>query len=236
MVTIITIRSGTRDELGGVEVGLVNIYERAERPGRLSVELVLEDGGIILAAGDEVTLGGRMFRLLELVGDRGAYLVRFETVEPVPSPLPAMHGLEIPSVSAEHLRGILRGLSPAIMQHLAGERDAPELLGWTHESKQATHKEWNGGDIGPNSSHLDRAQFASGSGITVEANIVLEEIRFDPAEIYRREVSAFWRVNDAKAHIFLRAEGEAKLDCIVGDRLDPQILALIRGAIGDAGR
>ena len=228
----ITIRTGTRDELGGIEIGLVNVFERVERPGRLSVQLVLPDRDVILAVGDDVAVGGRAYRLVVLTPARGAYEVTFEEVPPAPASIPQEAGnLAIPPVGAGELRALLRQLTPAILDHLAGGEAVPSLRDWTSETTQTTHTEWNGGLIGPNTHHIDRAQFAVVGEVGVEASITLDEIRYEPSEIYRREVSAYWRYGEAHAHIFLRAEGEARLDHITGVMLDPAILALIRGAL-----
>jgi hypothetical protein len=234
----ITIRTGTRDELGGVEIGFVNVYERAERPGELSVQLVLSDRNVIVAVGDEIALGGFRFRLLALTPDRGAYAVRLERVEPEPEPAPvppAAPRLAIPPVSAAELRKALHLATPAILRHLASGGSVPQVMDWQRETSQTTHTEWNGGEIGPNTSQHDQAVFGAGGDEFIEARITVEALRYDPSEIYRREVSAFWRFGAATAHIFLRAEGEDRFDHITGDRLDPVILALIRDATAGTG-
>lgn len=233
----ITIRTGTRDELAGVEIGFVNVYERAERPGELSVQLVLPDRNVIVAVGDDIVLGGSRFRLLALTPDRGAYAVRLEPVEPEPVPVPPEPPrLAIPPVSAAELRKALHVATPAILSHLAGGVSVPQVTDWQRESRQTMHTEWNGGEIGPNTSQRDHALFEAGTAEAIQATITLEELRYNPSEIYRREVSAFWRFGAATAHIFLRAEGEAQVDHITGDTLDPVILALISDAIAGTGR
>lgn len=233
MPDVFTIRTGTRDELAGVDIGFVNVFERDDRPGQLSVQLVLPDRNVIVAVGDAVEVGGEQFRLLALTADEGAYLVQIEQVAQGAPPPPSV--LPIPPVQAADLGRVLRGLTPTILRHLSGGAPVPDLLEWQTESRQTTHREWNGGEIGPNTSVRGSACFGPSQGVRVESSVTLDDLRYHPSEIYRREISAFWRIGEASAHIFLRAEGDVKFDHITGDTLDPAILTLLRQAIVEAG-
>jgi len=233
MPNVITIQSGTRDELAGVDVGLANVYERPERPGELSILLVLPDRDLVMAVGDEITLAGRIFRL-EAISPKGTgYQAHFleRLTDPVVDPTPTKAVLAIPPVTPHRLVDLLKAQSAAILDVLADGAQVPPISAWRSESRQSVHREWNGGEIGPNSHFHHVALFDDVGEAPVEARISREDIRYDPNEIYRREVSAFWRAGDATAHIFLRAEGMAELDHIVGDQLDPAIHRLICAAI-----
>jgi hypothetical protein len=231
MTEPVTIRTGTRDELNGVDVGFVNVFERDERPGVTSVMLVLPDRQVVLTAGDAFEVDGAAFRLEAIEQVSGAYAVKLLSLS-APSVRPPIEtNLPLAPVAAHALRALLKQLTPAILGVLARGGPVPALVQWIADSSQSFHTEWTGAQLGPNSTSRDSAAFDPSVGVQVEATITIEEIRYSPDELYRREVSAFWRLDDVNAHVFLRAEGEAKFDHITGADLDPAILALIRQAI-----
>ncbi len=224
----ISILSGTRDELGGVELGIVNVYARDEKPGGLSGQLVLEGGDQIIGIGDKLRLGGKKFRLLEIEAHRtGAHVFHFEDMAEVPVSDPAKSSASpIPPVSAAALESHLKKITPDILGLLGGGRF--EITAWKTSSTDSMTTEWNGMQSGPSTHVMQVAVFSSEAHDATECTLRRDTIRYDPHEIYRQEVSAFWRVADKSAHVFARGEGEQPISEIWASDLPGPVLALIR--------
>jgi len=58
-MTVVTIQTGTMDEIAGVPVGSGNVWVRPDGDGRISVRLDVGDDELIVAEGGVVEIGGR---------------------------------------------------------------------------------------------------------------------------------------------------------------------------------
>ena len=210
----ITILSATRSELAGVTVGVGNIFERRERPGGWSCQLVLPDWTLIMAVGDDVDIAGSRFRLVafeEGKTGRAAVFERFE--DPPRRSLSAlvdgrMEIVYLPEpLSASPLAKRLRELSPRILAALGPA--APVQLAWQSSSRDEIHREWNGGTVGPSTMTQWKARADDIEPGPVEANVSLDIVRWSPDEVYRTEIAAHWRSGAVSMSLSGRAEGLA---------------------------
>lgn len=232
MPQTITILSGTRDELGGVELGIANVYERKERPGTLSAQLVLPDGEILIAPGDELSLGGSAFRLDAITPHTtGGHDFTFTRIAPEPEPPKTRESVAhpIPVVSPDDLYRRLHTISDEILRLLAPDKDLPPISGWTKTSTEETFTEWNGARSGPSTHYRAVASFKGEVDEGTEATLRLDLIRYDPNEIYRHEISGSWSVDGQRLHIFLRAETGEDFTEVWSSNLPAHLHALIAG-------
>lgn len=224
------ILSGTRDELGGVEVGIVNVYRRAEKPEVLSAQLVLPEGEQLIGVGDVIALGGQRIRLTAITPHcTGAYNFHFTlmTAKP-PTSFPRSTVRPIPTVAVSDFIKHLRMITPQILQRLAADSTTFEIADWEETSNDSTSTEWNGMQIGPSTHRRAQARFTdTKSEMNVEASIQHDIIRYDPSEIYRQEVSGWWKVGDRSAHMFVRSEGTDVARELWASDLPEPIFALI---------
>ena len=135
----------------------------------------------------------------------------------------------IPPVAAHELAALLKELTPSILGELSGGAAIP-VAEWTSEARDRMHREWNGGETGPVSVTRHVAVFIR--GVAAEASVTVEDIRFAPDELYRREVSAYWRSGEASAHVFLRSEGDAPMAALQTAPGNDWLVGLITQAIG----
>lgn len=237
------ILSGTRDELGSVAVGLANVYERPERPGRLS-GLLLPDGEEpqIVAEGDEIALAGQRFRLESIRQHRtGAYLFVFRRLQDAAAPRKSpslsearisLQSHAIPAVAPHRLAGSLRDVTPYLLSTLGAK--PPELLDWRVESRESWSTQWNGERLGPSTHRDHHARFA-GDGRRVEAGVRHEIIRWSEWQVARSDVSGFWRLDDATLSLFAhcdgRGEDEGLVESLSSDALPAAALERIRAGL-----
>ena len=235
MAQEIGILSGTRDDLGGVEVAIANVYERPERPGAPSGLLILAGESRIIAVGDELQLGGRRFRLDAIRPHRtGAFTFVFTEVVAAPpaggSRRPyADH--RVPAVGAERLARILRDLTPAFLAALDPARPCPALTGWHLDSRESWTEEWNREQLGPSKHHDHQARFADGEGSRIEARIRHDVIRWNPQEVHRVELSGSWLRGAAALSLFARAEGMTRFGALSTSGFTEAMLAELRAAL-----
>lgn len=225
----IIILSGTRDELGGVEIGIVNVYRRPERPGGLSAQLVLPEREQVIGVGDLIDLGGQQFRLSAIVPHRtGAYKFHFRQEAPEPStPERRSTARAIPPISVTQLIRHLRQVSPQILGALATDGAVFEIANWSENSKDSMTTEWNGMQSGPSTHRTFGAHLTGGHADASEASIQHDILRYDPSEIYRQEVSGWWKLGNRHVHIFVRCEGLAEATELWSSDLPEPIFALI---------
>lgn len=205
-----TILSGTRDELGGVDIAIVNVYERPERPGVQSGKLITPDGEQFIAVGDEVALGGARFRLEAIAPHAsGAYTFRFTAI---PAPAAPEASTPITPIAPATLARCLRERSAAVLDLLG--LNVTSTLAWTLVSRDSYNTEWNGEQIGP----ITHMEWTAALPDASEAWVGLDLIRYNPDDLYRAEVSAYWKVGDRSVHLFGRAEGTDNITEVRGDQ------------------
>lgn len=247
MADTIDILSGTRDELGTVEVAIANVYERPERPGGLSGLLILgEDDRRVIAAGDEIGLAGGVFRLEAIRPHRsGGHLFVFLPLPPAVAPAaprraladlrPAFASHAIPAVSPGRLARLLRDFTPLLLAGLGETPPTPE--GWEKESRESWSTQWNGERLGPSTHLLRQARFAAGPR-RVEASVRHEIIRWSERSVARSDVTGFWRLDETTLSLFAhssgREESEGPVESVSSDDLSATALERLRAAI--AGR
>ncbi len=204
----ISIQSGTRDELGGVDVAIANVYERKKRAGVLSGILVLPEEERIIAPGDVVDLGGKRFRL-EIIEKnvRGTFeFVFVELGAGAEDRSEKILPVEISPLGARALADLLMAVSENI---LAGLGFAGTILRWEEASRDDVMRDWRGNETGPSTKYSFIAQFdgSGGADERLEARVRLEYIRWSPQELSSTEVSGFWRWGEKTAHVFASARG-----------------------------
>jgi hypothetical protein len=226
---LIVIPAGIPEELGGADVVFSNVFVREERPGTLSVLLLHAETRTLLAPGDRFELGAKTYRLeaIEERGERYAVVVaRLDEAAPILRPgRSEPTSFVIPPIRAHDLGTLLRSLSPTILARLAGDAKAPAIASWTREARDSMNTEWNGEQVGPITTTRHVARF-SVDGAT-EASVDVIDIRYQPEEIVRQEVSAYWRTGGAKASIFLRAEGTGPMTRLLAGPDSDWLVSLI---------
>lgn len=220
-----TILSGTRDELGGVDIGIANVYERDERPGVLSLLLVTPDGQHILAAGDSINLGGRRFTLRSLeLQSGGAYRCGFEEIAGTLAEAPATPSTTIPLSPQQPsaLVATLRVRSERLLAALGWPAGSP--VDWEHSARDTYHREWNGEETGPITNLAWTARLAG-----AEARIGLDLVRYNPDQLYRADINGFWKAGERHASLFARADGDADLTEAIASGDIEAITAILAG-------
>lgn len=233
----IRILSATRSELAGMSVGVGNIFERPDHPRGWSCQLVLPDRTLVVGIGDEVDIAGARFRLAGFDEGRAGRAAVFERIEAPPrrSLSTLVDGrlevVDLPeAMSATTLAKRLRDASPDVLEAI-GQLRAPPLE-WRKTSRDETHREWNGGTLGP--SRLTRWTATFGDGRAMEASVSLDVIRWSPDEVHRTEVAGFWRYADRSGSLFARADGTAPVEAVRLIGLDETQRAVILEVLGVA--
>lgn len=199
------ILSGANDVLGGVPARIVNVRERAERPGGLSGLLVLDDEERVIAVNDEIALNDRRFRLDAIEADRtGGFVFVFSDVlsqrRSLSSLAESLDVHDMPAVSASQFIKALKDLTPALLIELSGGAPAPALIGWTKDSNDTWIHQHPDGPLGPSTRIDHEARFET-SDRTVNAGLFHTITRLNPDTVHREEVTGFWRCGDAKLSI-----------------------------------
>jgi hypothetical protein len=233
----ITIRTGTVDEIGPVEVKLVNVHERPERPGTLSVLLILPDAEHVMAVGDHIYLSGSKVTLSAITpASAGAHDIAFDVAEfifsdkfaadrkawpdldRVTAPVP------IPPLDGFGLRDALQQASVRLLASLTAEGIAPPAIaGWHTESQSSTEKDWTGEEWGPSHDHRRVAEFGArdlARFTRLECSLRLTDLRYSPDETFRFEMSGWWCVNERSCHLFARADPPALFSNVLFDVSD----------------
>lgn len=238
----VSILSGTRDELGDVTVGVGNIFEREERPGGLSCVLALPDRQVVLVEGDAVDIGTSRYRLLRFDIEPHGRRAVFERInlEGAPSATPRRSlstiaeernfqslALVHPMPAADLARAVRFSTSEALA--LLGPEIGP-VVDWTESRTEQTHREWNGGELGPNTLVRWAANFAAAS-VSVEASVSLEIVRWSPDDVLREEVFAFWRNGQRTASLSARSQGTGAIGAASVSGLDGEAMATLVAAL-----
>lgn len=233
----IRILSATRSELGGVSVGVGNIFERPELPGRWSCALALPGRTIVMSPGDVVTVGSASYRLSAFEDGAAGRVAVFEHIDAAPRRSLAElageshHVATLPEpVPAARLAESMRAASPAVLAAMGAAM--PARVVWATEGRDETHRDWNGGTLG--SSRLTRWTGTVECGQAIEASISLDIIRWSPDEVYRTEVAGFWRHADRSGSLFARAEGTAPVEAVRLIGFDKTERAVLLDALGVA--
>jgi hypothetical protein len=204
----VSILSGTRSELGGVDVGLANVFERPARPGVLTCLLALPDRDVVLGEGDVVEVGGASYRLVGFEPHRTGTHAAIFRPEPA-APTPAVSATAQPVIlHSAPLASALRAATDEILAALGGA--TPAAVGWNHDSQSVMHREWNGAEFGPTVTERWTAAFDASDSKRVEASVTLEDIRYTPEFPWRVDVSGYWRVGDERASLLVRSDADAK--------------------------
>jgi hypothetical protein len=229
MTVQLRLRTSIPDEIDGQSVVFANAFERAERPGQLSVLLLHADRQVLLAVGDVFEIGSSRLRLAAIEPQGGSFAVLIDRVEPdLPRPLklPEPAEFAIEPIHAGDLATLLKSLTPSILAQLG----APTVTasGWTTETRSTMHTEWNGGEIGP---VVTTRQIAQLPIPDLEAEITVTDICYAPDSIDRQELAAYWRAGAQRAHIFLRAEGTGPMTELLSDPASAPVVNLITEVI-----
>lgn len=234
MTSQLRIRTGIPDELDGESIAFANVFERPEQPGHLSVLLVFKETQTVLAPGDIFSIGASQFRLAGIEPHPRGYVVVLDRLAPAPVPPhagPVVVPVPIPAIGTLKLAELLKAMSPELLAALGG--GGAGITSWSTQTSSSMSREWNGGEIGPVATHRHVAAFTP-EPVGLEASVTVTDIRYDPSEIARQEISAHWRAGDRRAHIFLRAEGIAPMTSLYATPEDAAVVDLIVAAIGKA--
>lgn len=217
MEGILRFTTTTVDELDGVEVKFVNVYLRDDKPGGLSVLLILPDSELVLAPGDDFSIGERSYRITSIEpGKSGFYEIEVdaETRSSADKDLSVDNGpvqVELPegTGSADLVRA-LKSIGQTIIDGLIDEGAAPpQLMGWEQSQSESISKDWTGEEWGPSRHFLYSGQFDDADMARfgrLEVRVSHDDIRYNRNEPYRYEVSGWWCVNKRSAHIFARQD------------------------------
>jgi hypothetical protein len=203
----VTILSGTRSELGGVEVGVANVFERPERAAGLSCLLLFAGKQMVLAPGDDVELGTVRARLLRFEDDRAGISAVFSLLPDDRARLreePLRSEFSFSPLAAFELAERLRRATPGILRALGSPAAS---LDWTSASTDRYDREWNGGEIGPSTQTRSVAQCPA----NCEASVTVDVIRWSPQDVQKTELYAHWRFDSVSAGLFSGSEGEGPL-------------------------
>jgi hypothetical protein len=198
----------------------------------LSAILVLPDRDQIVIAGSHITLSGQTFVLSEFREHKtGSYQAVFEPIAPVSaaSTWPPRASIPIPTIDSQRLINVLREITPEVLRLLNhGDADLPPLT-TTTQCSDSMVKDWNGGEVGPNSTKL---WLMNSDDTSVEVRLCHETIRWNADEVYHQEVSAYWRVGNKRVNVFGRGEGLKPIFELLVGKDAPDITKIIQHAIG----